>query len=53
MALGDGEGLNIIVKARGLVKHLLGQSISQPAPTLRNRLEFEEEKEERVSPNMV
>jgi hypothetical protein len=32
LALGDGEGLNFIVKARGLVKHLLGHSIEQPQP---------------------
>ena len=30
LALGDGEGLNYIVKARGVVKHLLGRSIAQP-----------------------
>ena len=29
LALGDGEGLNFIIKARGLVKHLLGHSIEQ------------------------
>lgn len=33
LALGDGEGLNFIVKARGLVKYLLGHSISQRQPT--------------------
>jgi hypothetical protein len=32
LALGDGEGLNVIVKARGLIKHLLGHSIDQPPP---------------------
>lgn len=32
LALGDGEGLNFIMKARGLVKHLLGHSIAQPPP---------------------
>jgi hypothetical protein len=30
LALGDGEGLNFIVKAHGLVKKLLGHSIDQP-----------------------
>lgn len=30
LALGDGEGVNFIIKARGLVKHLLGHSIDQP-----------------------
>ncbi len=33
LALGDGVGLNYIVKARGLVKYLLGYSIAQPAST--------------------
>lgn len=33
LALGDGDGLNFVVKARGLVKHLLGHSIIQPAPS--------------------
>jgi hypothetical protein len=32
LALGDGEGLNFIVKARGLVKYLLGHSLAQPQP---------------------
>ena len=32
MALGDGEGLNFIVKAKGLVAYLLGHSIEQPLP---------------------
>jgi hypothetical protein len=32
LALGDGDGLNFIVKARGLVKHLLGHSICQGRP---------------------
>lgn len=29
LGLGDGEGVNFIVKARGLVAHLLGHSIDQ------------------------
>lgn len=29
LGLGDGEGLNFVVKARGLVKYLLGSSIGQ------------------------
>jgi len=33
LALGDGEGLNFIVKARGLVRHLLGHSLEQPPPS--------------------
>jgi len=32
LALGDGQGLNFIIKARGLVKHLLGHSIDQAEP---------------------
>jgi hypothetical protein len=36
MALGDGEGLNILVRARGLVSHLFGHSINQPVATLEN-----------------
>ncbi len=46
MALGDGEGLNLIVKARGLVKHIIGQSIGQPVPGLRNHVELESEEAE-------
>jgi hypothetical protein len=34
LALGDGEGLNFILKARGLVKQLLGHSIDQPQPNV-------------------
>jgi hypothetical protein len=33
LALGDGDGLNFIIKARGLVKHLLGHSIDQAQAT--------------------
>ena len=43
LAFGDGEGLNFIVKASRLVKHLLGHSNSQPVPTFRNAYVFEEE----------
>lgn len=43
LALGDGDGLNFVVKGRGLVRHVLGHSNSQPAPTLRNDLVYEEE----------
>ena len=32
LALGDGAGLNIITKARGLFSYLLAQSMSQPEP---------------------
>jgi hypothetical protein len=34
MALGGGEGLNFVVRARGLVRFLLGSSIEQPEPSL-------------------
>jgi len=34
LALGDGEGLNFIVRARGLAKHLLGYSVDQPRPNV-------------------
>jgi hypothetical protein len=43
LAFGDGDGLNFIVKAKGLVRHLLGHSIRQPVPTLRSDFVFEEE----------
>ncbi len=33
LALGDGDGLNFIMKAQGLVKYLLAHSLTQPAPT--------------------
>jgi hypothetical protein len=36
LGLGDGDGLNIIVKAHGLVKYLLAQSMVQPEPTLQS-----------------
>ncbi len=32
LALGDGGGLNFLVKARGLVKYLLAYSLLQPEP---------------------
>jgi len=43
LGFGDGEGLNFIVKARGLVRHLLGHSVSQPEPGSRDELVFQEE----------
>lgn len=30
LGLGDGEGLNFVVKAHGLTRHLLGHSLNQP-----------------------
>ena len=30
LALGDGEGLNVIIKAMGLVRHLIDHSLRQP-----------------------
>jgi hypothetical protein len=41
LALGDGVGLNFIVKARGLVRHMLSFSLEQPEPTLRHSFEQE------------
>jgi hypothetical protein len=32
--VGDGDGLNLIVKAHGLVRYLIAQSMSQPEPNL-------------------
>jgi hypothetical protein len=32
LALGDGEGLNFILQARGLVRYFIGNSIQQPVP---------------------
>jgi hypothetical protein len=34
LGLGDGSGLNLIVKARGLIKYLIASSLAQPQPTL-------------------
>ncbi len=34
LALGDGEGLNFVVKARGIKKYLLGHSLDQSPPDL-------------------
>ncbi|HEX5443972.1 MAG TPA: hypothetical protein VFW87_09100 [Pirellulales bacterium] len=34
LGLGDGEGLNTIVKARGLPRYLIGHSLEQPQSTL-------------------
>jgi hypothetical protein len=42
LALGDGDGLNFIVKARGLMKYLLGCSIAQPQPQTGGEEEVEE-----------
>jgi hypothetical protein len=32
--LGDGDGLNLIVKAHGVMRYLIAQSMSQPEPNL-------------------
>jgi hypothetical protein len=34
LALGDGDGLNVIVKSHGFAKHVIAHSMSQPEPTL-------------------
>jgi hypothetical protein len=39
LALGDGDGLNFIAKARGLVKYLIAYSMSQPQPTTGGEVE--------------
>ncbi|MBV9122225.1 MAG: hypothetical protein JO112_02550 [Planctomycetes bacterium] len=39
LGLGDGDGLNLIVKARGLVKYLIACSMSQPQPTTGGKVE--------------
>jgi hypothetical protein len=49
LALGDGEGLNFIAKARGVVRHLLGHSNSQPPPSPGADLVFEQEPSGEVS----
>jgi hypothetical protein len=47
LALGDGEGLNIIVKADGLVKYVIAHSLTQPEPSFRmNELWVEDEEKE-------
>jgi hypothetical protein len=33
LALGDGAGLNILVKAHGLMKYVIAHSLSQPEPS--------------------
>jgi hypothetical protein len=33
LALGDGAGLNVIVKAHGLTKYVIAHSMAQPEPT--------------------
>ncbi len=34
MGLGDGDGLNLLVKARGLMKYLIAQTMAQREPSL-------------------
>ena len=41
LALGDGVGLNFIVKARGLLAYLLAHSLCQPEPSIA-RVEIEQ-----------
>jgi hypothetical protein len=36
LGLGDGVGLNLIVKASGLVRNIIANSLLQPEPTLTN-----------------
>src|SRR5437016_1477234 len=44
LALGDGDGLNVIVKAQGLVKYLIGHSLSQPEPAMPTTAVVDEER---------
>jgi hypothetical protein len=39
LGLGDGDGLNFLIKARGLVRHLLASTMSQPQPTTGGEVE--------------
>jgi hypothetical protein len=53
LALGDGAGLNIIVKAQGLMKHVIAHSLSQPEPTFQMSelwVQDEEKKPSRAKP---
>jgi len=47
LALGDGAGLNIIVKAHGLMRYVITHSLTQPEPTFQmsELLVQDEEKE--------
>jgi hypothetical protein len=40
LALGDGNGLNFIVKARGMMKYLIALSMSQRTPNIESDREF-------------
>ncbi len=51
LALGDGDGLNVIVKAHGLMKSLVAQSLSQPPRSLRNDLWVQDEDEGKKTAN--
>jgi hypothetical protein len=51
LALGDGDGLNVIVKAHGFMKSLIAQSLSQPPRTLRNDLWVQDEDEGKKKTN--
>lgn len=33
LALGDGDGLNVLVRAEGVVKHFIAHSLCQPEPS--------------------
>jgi hypothetical protein len=39
LGLGDGDGLNLAIKAGGMAKHLIGHSLTQPQPVLSGELE--------------
>lgn len=51
LALGDGDGLNFIVKARGTMKHLIALSMSQRQPALQsNRIIVQDEEKGVLQP---
>jgi hypothetical protein len=48
LGLGDGGGLNIIVKAHGVVNYVLGHSLSQPEPSFQMSELWVQDEEKRV-----
>jgi hypothetical protein len=50
LALGDGAGLNLIVKAYGLVKQVVAHSLAQPEPTFQMSPLWVQDEEKNPSP---